>query len=426
MSNILLELNSVSLTFPESAQKTLEDIDFKLFEREIVAIIGKSGCGKSTLLRMICGLILPNQGSIKYFSNGKEVERLKTTMVFQSFALFPWMTVEENIALGLNAQNIEAQKVEKLTHDVIELMGLSGYESAYPREISGGMKQRVGLARALVVAPEVMVMDEPFSALDVFTANTLKNDLMDLWIEKKIPLKSMLIVTHSIEEAVMLADRVVVLSAKPGRIIADEKINIAHPRNNQSIDFKNVVDKIYSLLSTTSSGLQSHAKEGLQDAGLYYKVPFFSANILYGLMELISLNRGQINLSDIESKYRFETTNIFKMIDFLTLLKFIETRENDIYLTAAGKIVVEADIQARKEIFAEHLMQYLPIIPYIHSVLKDRKDNAAPKERFLALLEDHMLPQEANNVLKAVINWGRYAELFFYNDNDGLFQLLNS
>ncbi|MDK2817590.1 MAG: NitT/TauT family transport system ATP-binding protein [Moorella sp. (in: firmicutes)] len=247
---LLLEVSHVFKTYTDVNRSltVLDDISFTINKGEFVCLVGPSGSGKSTLLRMIVGLDRPSRGQIFY--RGQEVNGVmdKMAMVFQSFALLPWLTVMGNVTLGLEAKGIPRPEREAIASKYIDKVGLDGFEDAYPRELSGGMKQRVGIARALTMEPELLCMDEPFSALDAFTAQNLREELLDLWLDVTLPVKSVLMVTHGIEEAVFMADRVIVLSKRPARILADVRIDLPRPRNMKDEAFARVTDKIYSLL----------------------------------------------------------------------------------------------------------------------------------------------------------------------------------
>ncbi len=232
----------------------LEDVSLALRDNEIVALLGRSGCGKSTLLRIIAGLMPATSGSVTIAGQQVSGPADQVAMVFQTFALFPWLTVLENVEIGLEAQGIAPQVRHKRALAAIDLIGLDGYESAYPKELSGGMRQRVGLARALVVHPKVLLMDEPFSALDVLTAETLRTDLLDLWCEGRMPIRSILMVTHNIEEAVLMSDRILVFSSNPGRILADIKVDLPQPRNRLDPEFRQLVDHIYARMTARPAG----------------------------------------------------------------------------------------------------------------------------------------------------------------------------
>src|SRR5437764_12440295 len=265
----------------------LEDVNLTLSDNEIVALLGRSGCGKSTLLRIIAGLMAPTSGSVTI--NGERVRGPagKVAMVFQSFALFPWLTVLENVEIGLEAQGVPPELRKKRALAAIDLIGLDGYESAYPKELPGGMRQRVGLARALVVHPQVLLMDEPFSALDVLTAETLRTDLLDLWCEGRMPTSSILMVTHNIEEAVLMSDRILLFSSHPGRIIADIKLDLPRPRSRLDPNFRQMVDDIYGRM--TARPTDRALREGhFPGTGISMVLPRVSPNLLAGLMEAVA------------------------------------------------------------------------------------------------------------------------------------------
>jgi NitT/TauT family transport system ATP-binding protein len=423
----LLELKEITQSFTKSEGrelKVLDKVSLTLKEGEIVGLLGKSGSGKSTLLRIIAGLIEPSAGSVTF--NGRSNHVSDISMVFQTFALFPWLTVLQNVELGLEAQGVPEKDMRKRALEAIDLIGLDGYESAYPRELSGGMKQRVGFARALVVNPSLLLMDEPFSALDVLTAETLKTDLIDLWIEKKIPLKSILLVTHNIEEVVLMCDRIVILSSNPGMVADIIKVDLPHPRDRQSQAFTNMVEQIYRLMT---SGMQ---KRGLGPAAkaeltMHDKLPRVSPNQLAGLMEELVAPpyNGRADLPALDQALGLGTEDILHLVEALRILKFADVIEGDIHMKAAGRSFVDADTQKRKQIFAEHLIQNIPLASYLYSVLQGRPGNTAPRIRFITRLEDHMAEEDAVEALSAVTSWGRYAELFAYDDNTETYSLEN-
>src|ERR1700730_5728016 len=263
-SGALVEIGGVRHAYGEDGAKghlVLDDVDLSLRSNEIVALLGRSGCGKSTLLRIIAGLLRPTSGTVRIGGADVEGPASQVAMVFQSFALFPWLTVLENVEIGLEAQRVDPAPRRKRALAAIDLIGLDGYEIAYPKELSGGMRQRVGLARALVVHPQVLLMDEPFSALDVLTAETLRTDLLDLWCEGRMPISSILMVTHNIEEAVLMCDRILIFSSNPGRILAEIKVELVRPRNRLDPAFRQLVDDIYARMTARPVG--KPARDGL-------------------------------------------------------------------------------------------------------------------------------------------------------------------
>ena len=424
----LLQLTSVTQSFSKGEGrelKVLDDVNLTLVEGELVGVLGKSGSGKSTMLRIIAGLIHPSAGTVMF--NGRPVSQdaLGIAMVFQTFALFPWLTVLQNVELGLEALGVPDKEMRKRSLEAIDLIGLDGYESAYPRELSGGMKQRVGFARALVVNPGLLLMDEPFSALDVLTAETLKTDFLELWTERKIPLKSVLLVTHNIEEAVFMSDRILIFSANPGRVAAEIRVDIPHPRDRQSPAFTAMVEQIYTLMT---SGMQKRDfSTRAADITMYDKLPRVSPNQLSGLMEALAAApyNGRADIPALDQALGMGTEDILHLVEALRILKFAEVAEADIHLTTAGQLFADADTQKRKQIFAEHLLHNIPLAAYVHRVLQSRPGNHAPRIRFLTQLEDNMTEEDAIEALSAVTSWGRYAELFAYNDNTEMYSLEN-
>src|SRR5437588_7624409 len=404
----------------------LEDVNLTLSDNEIVALLGRSGCGKSTLLRIIAGLMAPTSGSVTI--NGERVRGPagKVAMVFQSFALFPWLTVLENVEIGLEAQGIASEARKKRALTAIDLIGLDGYESAYPKELSGGMRQRVGVARALVVHPDVLLMDEPFSTLDVLTAETLRTDLLDLWCEGRMPISSILMVTHSIEEAVLMCDRILVFSSNPGRVVAEIRVELPQPRNRLDPRFRQLVDDIYSRMTSRPAG--KPAREGLfPGTGISMVVPRVSPNALAGLMEAVAAEpyNGRADLPPLAATLQMEIDDLFPIGEVLQLLRFAEMAEGDIRLTESGKRFVYAEVDERKKIFAQHVLTYVPLAAYVKRVLDERASHRAPATRFRDELEDHMSEDVAEQTLRAVISFARYGEIFAYDEESGVFSLDN-
>jgi NitT/TauT family transport system ATP-binding protein len=402
----------------------LEDVNLTLRDNEIVALLGRSGCGKSTLLRIIAGLMPATAGAVAIEGEQVTAPAPQVAMVFQSFALFPWLTVLENVEIGLEAQGIDLEERRQRAIAAIDLIGLDGYESAYPKELSGGMRQRVGLARALVVHPKVLLMDEPFSALDVLTAETLRTDLLDLWCEGRMPIRSILMVTHNIEEAVLMCDRILVFSSNPGRILAEIKVDLPQPRNRLEPNFRELVDDIYARMTARPSG----KKEGLfPGTGIALVLPRVSPNRLAGLIELVAAQpyNGRADLPAIAGDFLMEVDDLFPVAETLQLLRFAEVEHGDIRLTEAGKRFARAGLDERKRMFAQHLVTYVPLAGHIKRVLDERAGHRAPASRFRDELEDSMSEELADQTLRAVISWARYAEVFAYDEDSGVFSLEN-
>ena len=426
----LILANGICKTYqqPDHAGRlVLDHIDFTLKEGEIVAILGKSGSGKSTFLRVIAGLTQPSEGMVTYRGQPVYGPAQGIAMVFQSFALFPWLTVLGNVELGLEAQGVARDERRQRAIAAIDLIGLDGFESAYPKELSGGMRQRVGFARALVVNPDVLLLDEPFSALDVLTAETLRGDIMDLWLERRVPTKGILFVSHNIEEAVDIADRIIIFGSDPGCIRAEIPVPLSRPRDWAAPAFRRIVDEVYTLL-TTVPGREGGRRGGRADTlSMQYRLPDASIQQLVGLLDLLVAEpfNGRADLPHLAESEHISTEDLVVMAEALQLMGFAQVGGGDIDVTAVGRAFAEADLQGRKQIFADSLMRNIGFIAHIRRVLDERPGHAAPEQRFLGELEDHLSEEEAQRVLETVINWGRYAELFAYDYDRGVLSLEN-
>ena len=424
----LLEVEETRMAYGAEGKGplVLDGVNLAIDEGEIVAMLGRSGSGKSSLLRIIAGLLKPTSGRALWEGEPVHGPYPGVAMVFQSFALFPWLTVQENVELGLEALRTPAAERDRRASEAIDLIGLGGFESAYPKELSGGMRQRVGFARALVVHPELLLMDEPFSALDVLTAETMRTDIIDLWIEGRLPIRSVLMVTHNIEEAVLMSDRILILSSNPGRIMAEIKITLPHPRNRDDPRFRQQVDDIYGRMTARAPGEKGDGRggPGFQGVGVGMALPPVSTNELAGLMETLSASPdGRADLPALAEELNFEVDDLFPIAETLQLLRFAEVERGDIQLTAAGRRFAEAGLDERKQLFAEHLVAYVPLAALIKRVLDERPNHRARAARFSEELEDFMSEGYAEVTLKAVIAWCRFAELFDYDEADQTFSL---
>ncbi|MGK9234349.1 nitrate/sulfonate/bicarbonate ABC transporter ATP-binding protein [Inquilinus limosus] len=402
----------------------LDDVSLTIREGEIVGLLGRSGSGKSSLLRIIAGLVPPTAGAVTWCGRPVVGPSDGLSMVFQSFALFPWLTVLQNVEIGLEAQGIPAAERRRRALEAIDLIGLDGFESAYPKELSGGMRQRVGFARALVVHPRLMLMDEPFSALDVLTAETLRTDLIDLWMEGRLPIKSILMVTHNIEEAILMCDRVLIFSSNPGRVAAEIRIDLPHPRNRLDPEFRRMVDDIYARM-TNREPEKAGPKAGFHGTGIGMELPHVSTNLMSGLMEALAAPpyNGRADLPDLAATLQMEADELFPIAEALQLMRFAELADGDIHLTDHGRLFVESDVDQRKRLFAAHLLAHVPIAALIRRVLDERPSHRAPRLRFTEELEDFMSEDRAEETLRAAVSWGRYAELFAYDGESGQFSL---
>jgi NitT/TauT family transport system ATP-binding protein len=404
----------------------LDHVNFNIRKGEIIALLGRSGSGKSTLLRIIAGLIKPSAGEVIFHDHPIKKPEPGLTMVFQSFALLPWLTVLENVELGLEAQGVARTERRKRALEAIDVVGLDGFESAYPKELSGGMSQRVGLARALVVDPELLLMDEPFSALDVLTAENLRGDLIDIWQSDKTNIKSVLIVTHNIEEAAALADRILVFANDPGYVRAEVPVNLPHPRDDEDPKFRQIVDDIYGLM-TTPVVEERLPKVHFKSIDMGYRLPKVHISEIMGLLEELASyeDQAKVDLPELAEELHFEIDELFPLTEALEILHFARVSEGDIEITAAGKNLVKADILEKKKVFAKHLLEYVPLASHIRQKLDQAHNHEAPEGSFLKVLESHLSEHAAEEVLTVAIDWGRYAEVFAYDYNSGLLSLEN-
>ena len=431
MSEPIIEVMSIQKSFKTGDRQellVLNDINLKIYEGEIVAILGKSGSGKSTLLRIIAGLIDASSGRVNYRGKPIDGPARGIAMVFQTFALLPWLTVLQNVELGLEAMGLPRDERRERALKAIDMIGLDGFESALPKELSGGMRQRVGFARAMVVNPDILLMDEPFSALDVLTADNLKSDLMNLWQEKKTGLNAILFVTHSIAEAIEIADRVIVFNSNPGSIRSDLRVTLPFPRSDLDPRFHNQVDRIYTLMTTQPQDEKMRddiTKYMVIDIG--YRLPEASISEVTGLLEILNSpeHQGKMDLPEVADSLMLDIDDLFPLTELLEILRYAKISKGDITITQEGREFVEADILERKKLFSVYLKKYVPLARYIFDQLERHPRHRALEENFLSLLEDYLSEAEAERVLSTVIEWGRYAELFAYDYNSGVLSLEN-
>jgi NitT/TauT family transport system ATP-binding protein len=430
---VIVQAESVTKTFttPDGhALPVLEGVSFTLSEGEIVALLGKSGSGKSTLLRCVAGLIPPSSGSVSYRGTPLTGANPGVSMVFQTFALLPWLTVRQNVELGLEARGVaDAERTERALR-AIDLIGLDGFESAYPKELSGGMRQRVGFARAIVTEPDALLMDEPFSALDVLTAENLRGELVKLWEGHGAPIKSILIVTHNIEEAVLLADRVLVLSSNPGRIRAELTVELPRPRDRHGPRFEALVDTIYGILTgREQAAADALEAEATAQAGpgpavrpmatpINTPLPDVSPGGLSGLLEILAARGGRDGLAEIADDLSFEIDDLLPLTDAAVMLTLARIDGSDIEITGDGKEFAAADILTSKQLFARHAAKYAPLVRTITQALAATADHTLRIGFFIDILRRGFSLSEARSQLDTAIDWGRYAELYDYDSDD--------
>jgi NitT/TauT family transport system ATP-binding protein len=420
----IAELDNVGMSFAKPSGEplpVLAGIDLEVREGEILGLLGRSGSGKSTLLRIAAGLVKPSSGRVLYRGQPLRGPEEGIAVVFQTFALYPWLTVLDNVELGLDALRVATDAAHARAISAIDLIGLNGFESAFPRELSGGMRQRVGFARALVSEPTLLLMDEPFSALDVLTAETLRTDFLDLWLEHQLPIKAMLLVTHNIEEAVLMCDRIQVLGGSPAHIVATMNVQLPHPRNRLDPAFRAIVNEIYSVL--TSRLAESTDASAATSRGLALRLPDVSSHRLDGFIDTIApaMDSGSTELGKIAASRLLKVDELFPVAGAMHILEFAELHEGTLRFTAAGRVFAHANDDERKRLFREHLVQFVPLAAHIREVLDEREGHRAPRERFELELQDHLNQSDADRTLRTVIDWGRYAGLFSYDDHTRTF-----
>lgn len=424
-NNALLKLRHVQQIYTSGQRRftAVQDVNLTVFEGEFVALLGPSGCGKSTLLRIITGLQRPSEGQVLYRDQPLKGVNPHATIVFQTFALFPWLTVFENVDLALKARDIPFNIRNPRALDLIDRVGLDGFETAYPRELSGGMRQKVGFARAMAVEPELLCLDEPFSALDVLSAESLRGELMELWTSGSIPTKAILMVSHNIEEAVFMADRIIVMDKEPGRIIAEIKVELPHPRQRKSEEFQRVVDEVYGMLAgqTQSEAVELGTAPG--EAGRTRVLPKVTIADLAGLLEHLSeLPDDRADIYRLADELSIDSNHILSLTEAAEILGFAYVEKGDITMTSLGETFAEASILARKEIFATRIRR-LPLVRWLTTMLTHSENHALDWDVIQTALELEFPQEEAEKQLDTLINWGRYAELLSYNDDKALVYL---
>jgi len=386
--------------------------DLSIAPGMIVALLGPSGSGKSTLLRILSGLAQPSGGTVFWHGEPLAAASPNVAIVFQSFALFPWLTVLENVEAALLARGLEHTERHSRSLRILSIVGLSGFENAYPKELSGGMKQRVGFARALAVEPEILFMDEPFSALDVLTAENLRGELMELWLNRKMPTESIFMVTHNIEEAVLIADRVIVLGHSPATIRADFNVPMRHPRERSSAEFLLYVDYIYKLMTEPERQAAPLAASPKPSPKL---LPHARPGGIAGLLELLNDRGGKEDLYHVAEELQMEVDDLFPLVEAATLLSFAKLEKGDLEITPQGKAFAEADIATRKDLFREAILTHVSLIQQMNSALASKSDHTMPLEFFRDILDEHFSKDDVQRQIETALDWGRYGSVFRYD-----------
>jgi len=409
---------------PEGREiQVVAPIDLMIEPNTILALLGPSGSGKSTILRMLSGLLVPSKGEVLWHGKLLRGSRPNVAIVFQSFALFPWLSVLENVEGPLLARGMAHPERHRRALKALNAVGLKGFETAYPKELSGGMKQRVGFARALAVEPEILFMDEPFSALDVLTAENLRRELMELWTEKKISTRSIFLVTHNIEEAVLLADRIVVLGSNPATIRADFRIPLAQPRDRKSASFLLYVDYIYKVMTQPRLELAPPTPAGAEAKSQWQRLPHSRPGSIAGLLGLLIDRGGEEDLYHIAEQLLLEVDDLLPIVEGATLLGFASAREGDVKITSEGRVFAEADISTRKSLFREAALGHVALLQKMKSALDSKSDHRMPLEFFHDILDEHFTETDVLEQIETALNWGRYAGIFSYDRESGTLRL---
>jgi len=427
MTEAIIELQGVGKSFRSAdgaARSVLDGVDFHLAQGEIVALLGQSGSGKSTLLRIMAGLIGVDAGDVRYRGQPLYGPARGIAMVFQSFALFPWLTVQQNVELGLEARGIERVERARRAGAAIELIGLAGFEGALPRELSGGMRQRVGIARALVVEPEVLLMDEAFSALDVLTGERLRDDILQLWDGGAMPTKAMLVVSHNIEEAVLMADRVLIFASNPGHVHAELPIALPRPRDVDSLEVRALIDEVYRLM-TSGAPNAGRVRDETVHMHLNDRLPDADVDRMEALLEMLvdDGRNGRADLPQLAEEAELADHALLPLAQALALLGFAKLADADLHLTELGRCYVEGAHTLRQQLFGQQLLARVPLAAHIRHSLEQAPSGELPQEPFLQLLRESLDAPVAERVLRTAIEWGRYGEVFEYDLRTGLIQL---
>jgi NitT/TauT family transport system ATP-binding protein len=423
-TNTIIRAEKIEKYYAQPSQNRIQVIsatDLDIVPGEILALLGPSGSGKSTMLRMLTGLSTPSAGQVYWHGTPIAEAEINVSIVFQSFALFPWLTVLENVEAPLQARGVAPAERRERSLKMLDMVGLDGFEAAYPKELSGGMRQRVGFARALVVEPEVLFMDEPFSALDVLTAENLRSELLELWAKKTMPTKAIFLVTHNIEEAVLLADRIVVLGRNPGRIRTDFPVHLPQPRDRKSEPFTQLVDYIYKVLTRPDTEPAAAPEQQLepqvrdQRQMRYQMLPHARPGGIAGLLELLLDKGGRDDIYRLADDLTFEIDDLLPIVDAAQLLGFLTVEEGDAAITHSGEEFADSEILRQKELFRGAAVEHVLLLRQICRALEAKSDHSVPEDFFLDMLAEQFSEEESQRQVETAVNWGRYAELFDYD-----------
>ena len=423
LGEAIIRAEKIEKYYAQPSQNRIQVIsptDLSIVPGEIVALLGPSGSGKSTMLRMLSGLSRPSAGQVYWHEKPIGRREINVSIVFQSFALFPWLTVLENVEAPLQARGVDPEERRTRSMRMLDTVGLDGFESAYPKELSGGMKQRVGFARALVVEPEVLFMDEPFSALDVLTAENLRSELLELWAKKTMPTRCVFIVTHNIEEAVLLADRIIVLGRNPGHIRTDFRVQIPQPRDRKSEPFTQLVDYIYKVLTRpdvapTEAPTSAPARVRDQRQMKYQMLPHARPGGVAGLLELLLDKGGRDDIYRLADDLAFEIDDLLPIVDAAQLLGFLKVEEGDATITETGTEFANSEILRQKEIFRDAALRMCCCSGRFAARSMRRATTPFPKSSSSTCSTSNSATRKSHRQIETAVTWGRYAEIFDFD-----------
>jgi NitT/TauT family transport system ATP-binding protein len=427
---VLLQAEQITKHYGDGTKRilVLKEVSLEIREGEIVAILGPSGSGKSTLLRVLAGLAAVSTGDVRFHGEPQRGPNPHIAIVFQTFALFPWLTVYQNVELGLLNSDVSETARRRRILEAVDLIGLDGFEDAYPKELSGGMRQRVGFARALVVQPELLFMDEPFSALDVLTAENLRKELLSLWRSRKIPTKAILMVTHNIDEAVLMGDRIVVMGANPGVVRVDMPGLPMAERGKDRPEQVRLVDYIYTVISRPGEQVPPFRPEApparpvAMPVRPFQVLPHVSVGSVTGLVERLHAEGDRADLYALGRELQMEVDDLLPLVQAIDMLGLGNIDAGDVYLTPVGIHFAEAGVLEEKEIFREQARGNLQLIQHILRMLAASPQGRIRDDEVRAMLEGHFSREEAERQLETATDWGRYAELFSFDETVGVFE----
>jgi NitT/TauT family transport system ATP-binding protein len=416
-------VRGVDKVYADDAGRTrsvLKNVDFEVRSGEVVAILGPSGCGKSTLLRILIGLIPPSAGRVEQHGIPLEGIHPGTAVVFQNFALFPWLTVEENVRVGLNGRPLPPLEADGRVKTALKAVGLEGHERAFPKELSGGMKQRVGIARALVGRPELLCMDEPFSALDILTAELLRTEVYRLFTERASGLSSVVLITHLIEEAVFLGDRIVVMGANPGTVRREIVNTVPHPREYRRDDFIRMVERIHDVVTRVhlpeieEVEPAAPALPGRRRATPVVPLPAVPMGEILGLLEILADHGGTMNLFNIDAITEYDFGRTIAVAKAAEMLDLVDTPKNDVVLTDFGRKMIKASAAERPALLRAELIKLGTFCLVIQELAKE-PDTPVGGDAVRDLLAERLPTVDASELFETLLNWGRAGQLFEYD-----------